>query len=109
MLKQRIWVIMIRPYETESDTEMYYTGVPKASPGDFGQSGTGTVNLKGNNEGQPSNSTIETTDGGWVDWFTTTSYPKLRMKYREALQTIPSQHVRVAEINPMDMEATPKS
>lgn len=109
MLRQRMWTIMIRPYTTESGTKMHYTGTPKASRSDFGQTGTSEVSLSGNKGGQPNNSTMELTSGGWTEWYRTSSYPKLRVKYREALYEFPATHIMVVEIIPMDLEATPNS
>ena len=112
-LRQREWSILIRPYYVDSRKNVtYYDKVPKAAKvADFGDGQTPDtpVALKGNAEGMEIGSTLPIDEGGWVVWYVTTSFPKLREKYKECLNTVPKQYIRVMEMIPVDTMVTPIS
>lgn len=109
-LRQREWVIMIRPYHTKGNITIWYDGVPKAgSNTDLGAtSGTDTPTaLKGIGEGMEATSKMQYDKGGWVIWYKTNSFNKLRLKYKEILADTGSDNIRVMEILPVDTLVTP--
>lgn len=108
-LRQRTWSILIRPYHIRNEFITHYTGTPKASGSDVGLTGSTNVSLEGEGEGMEDWNTVGTDEGGWVMWYTTTSYPRLREKYGECLKTHPSNMVRIVELMPVDIMVTPRS
>lgn len=109
-LRQREWVIMIRPYYKKSGKFIiWYDGVPKAgSSSDLGEIGQDSATaLKGVGEGMEVGSKMEYDDGGWVIWYKTNSFNKLRLKYKEILTETGSENIRVLELLPVDTLVTP--
>ena len=110
-LRQREWVIYIRPYYTKSSGgstfRIDYANTPRAGrTGDLGYTtGQNTASsLKGVGEGGGDCDT-----GGWVMWYKTSSFKKLREKYKEILQLTSAQNIRIAEIINVDTMITPIS
>lgn len=112
-LRQRQWMIMIRPYYTNDEGyDLYYTGTPKAGKSkDLGSNSSINTaeELKGNGEGMEANNTLPIDGGGWVVWYTTTSFAKVREKYKECLITVGRQHTKIVEVIPADTLVTPIS
>lgn len=112
-LRQRTWSILIRPFHTTKNGFItHYTDVPLASRVRLGQytSGTDTlVELEGVGGGMEDWNTVGTDEGGWVMWYTTTSYPRLREKYGECVKTHPRDMVRIVELMPIDVMVTPRA
>lgn len=112
-LRQREWIILVRPYHINpKGVKIWYTGVPKAGMvSDLGNtSGTDTAQaLKGVGEGMESGTQMEYDKGGWVVWYKTNSFVKLREKYRELLDIAGADNVRVTEMLPVDILVTPLS
>lgn len=110
-LRQREWVIMTRPYYVKDNKfTVWYSGVPKAGlTSDLGAT-TGmdvATNLKGVGEGMEVGSKMEYDEGGWVIWYKTNSFNKLRLKYKEILTRTGSENIRVMELLPVDTLVTP--
>lgn len=110
-LRQRTWAIYTRPYFlSKSGEAVVYTGIPKAgATSDMGESaGTDSAKLlKGVNEGKELTSTMPYETGGWVQWYKTGSFIKLKEKYKELSEKVGSQHIQVVEIIPIDTLVTP--
>lgn len=112
MLKQREWVIFIRPYyQNSGGNNIYYKGTPKADKRDFGEksSSNDIVDLKGIAEGMEIGNSMPINEGGWVMWYKTTSFTKLREKYKECLTLVGKEMTTVVEIIPIDTMVTPIS
>lgn len=111
-LRQREWIIYIRPYYINKDITIWYSGVPKAGIiSDLGNT-SGTDNataLKGVGEGMEVGTKMEYDKGGWVIWYKTNSFQKLREKYKEILEKTGSDNIRVAEMLPVDILVSPLS
>lgn len=110
-LRQREWIIYIRPYWVDKASRIYYTGIPKVGyTSDMGKTGTDTATpIKGVGEGMEQGSTMEYDEGVWVVWYKTNSFVKAREKYREIIEVAGAEYVRVVEMLPVDMMATPIS
>lgn len=110
-LRQRQFIIMIRPYYDKGSFKVWYSGVPKAGvKTDLGNSladyDTATP-LKGIGEGMEVGSKMEYDKGGWIIWYQTNSFQKLKIKYKEILAITGSENVRVLEMLPVDTLVTP--
>ena len=112
-LRQREWVILTRPYyyDAQTQTNIFYDKVPKCGwSSDLGKTGPNTATaLVGVNEGMETGSNMPIDKGGWVMWYKTNSFPKLREKYRKCLDFYPREHTRIIEIIPADIMVTPVS
>ena len=110
-LRQREWAILIRPYYMKDNIRINYTGTPKAGySSDLGYNSTNTATeLSGEAEGMDEEDTLPIEKGGWVLWYKTISYEKLRRKYKECLDTIGKEHTRIVEMIPTDIMITPFS
>lgn len=108
-LRQREWLIMIRPYYVKGQATVWYAGVPKAGlTTDLGAVGTDTATaLKGVGEGMEAGTKMTYDEGGWVIWYKTSSFPKLKIKYKEILEKTGSDNVRIMELLPVDTLITP--
>ena len=108
-LRQREWVIFIRPYHKRSSSgisyKIDYDGTPMANRSALGYTGSSSpMALNGAGEGGG-----ETDKGGWVMWLKTSSFKHLREKYKELLKDTPVQHIRVTELINVDTMITPIS
>lgn len=112
-LRQREWSILIRPYYDKKSYRIDYEGVPKAGiKSDLGDTLAKydiATPLKGVGEGMSPNDTLPIEEGGWVMWYKTTSFSKLREKYKECLGQVAKEMVRIVEIIPVDTMITPIS
>ena len=114
MLRQRTWVIMIRTYYNRSmggnTVRIDYKGVPKAGySSDLGFDGDNYATpLRGNGEGGTDGSAPMET-GGWTMWYSSTSFKKVRQKYKEILIQTAKENIRVVEMIPTDTLVTPLS
>lgn len=116
-LRQREWAIFIRPYYLQDTSSgkpirINYEGVPKAGRrSDLGDKDSDDIAtpLLGVGEGMKHNSTLPYDEGGWVMWYKTTSFVKLREKYKECLTQVGKEMTRVVEIIPVDILVTPLS
>lgn len=114
MLRQRTWAIMIRPYHNRalggSTVRIDYKGAPKAGrSSDLGYTGSDyATRLLGNGEGGTDGTAIMET-GGWTMWYSSTSFKKVRQKYKEILSQTAKENIRVVEMIPTDLLVTPIS
>lgn len=112
-LRQRTWGILVRPYYQDGEMVVHYSGVPKAGiKSDLGSTNASydtAKALKGNLEGMEEWNTVPADKGGWTMWYATTSYEKIKEKYKECLETHPKGHTRIVEIMPVDTMITPIS
>lgn len=109
-LRERTWMILIRPYYGSGGKTNYYTGTPKAGlVSDLGAS-TGqdlATALKGNEAGMEAWNQLDIDKGGWTAWYVTTSYDRLLEKYKECLVSHAKEFTRVVEVIPTDFIITP--
>lgn len=112
-LRQREWVIYIRPYYVKgaNNSRVYYTGDPKVgNVTDMGNTGQDTaVAIKGVGEGMELGTKMEYDKGTWVLWYKSNSFQKTKEKYREILALAGADYVRVVENLPVDVLITPNS
>ena len=111
-LRQRQWVIYTRPFydDTETNSKLFYTNIPKAVTFDFGKIGSYPLTLS-----------IFTVPGGvtlansaldassWVVSFRSYSITEVKNAYKELLKTFPVDYIRITEEIPFDTMITPIS
>ena len=110
---QRTWMILIRPYYGNGAKSIYYTGVPKAGiKSDLNNPLADydiATKLDGSGVGMENWNTIPIDDGGWTEWYVTTSYDRLREKYKECLKIHAKEYTRIVEVISTDIMITPMS
>lgn len=105
-LRQRKWIIWIRPrYSTKDDGVTTYSGVPYAPS----LSGGSYTSLSGMGAGMEENSSVEYKKGCYVQWYATTSFVKLKQKYKELLDIQPNSTIIITEEIPMDTIIYPQA
>lgn len=105
MLKQRTWVIMVRPCVVSGDTITTISN----------QLGRVTMPMIGEQVMKPWTEAIPVTDGVpinggcWTEWHRTRSYINLLREMRKLLKTISRNDVLVMEVIDVDTMITPRS
>lgn len=111
-LRQRQWVIYTRPFynDTQTNSKLFYTNIPKAAPSDFGKIGTSPLTLSIftiSGGVTPVNSALDA--GSWVVSFRSYSITEVKKAYKELLKTFPADYIRITEEIPFDTMITPIS
>lgn len=104
MIKERIWVIEIRPYAQVQGRDIPITGAVSVPNSVVGRPGAGTVTLRGWGEGKLE---METTLGTWVEWSRSASFDKIRAKALEAISKYGGTNVRIVEVHELSLSIKP--
>lgn len=111
-LRQRQWVIYTRPFynDTQTNSKLFYTQIPKAAPSDFGKIGSYPLTLSiftVSGGVTLANSVLDA--GSWVVSFRSYSITEVKNAYKELLKTFPADYIRITEEIPFDTMITPIS
>ena len=106
MLKQRTWVIMVRPCVASGTTTVAISDMlgKVTVPGISGEQ-----TLKPWKEAVPSPDGVPISGGCWTEWHRTRSYINLIREVRKLLKTISRNDVLVMEVIDVDTMITPRS
>ena len=104
MLKQRTWVIYVRPCTESSGTTTTVTN----QLGRVSVNGNETT-LKPWTKAVPFADGISITEGCWTEWHRTRSYINLVREVRKLLKTISREDVMITELLDLDTMITPRS
>ncbi len=104
MLKQRTWVIYVRPCTESSGTTTTVTN----QLGKVSVNGNETM-MKPWTKAVPFADGISITAGCWTEWHRTRSYINLVREVRKLLKTISREDVMITELLDLDTMITPRS
>lgn len=104
MLKQRTWVIYVRPCTESSGTTTPVTN----QLGRVVVNGNETM-MKPWTKAVPFSDGMSITEGCWTEWHRTRSYINLVREVRKLLKTISREDVMITELLDLDTMITPRS